>query len=87
MGLVVAVLVAVIGTVIVMAIVSAMLRWLWNTTVPEPFGLRPVTFWRALKFLLIATILFGGPTSAAHFTADDGAAAVLGQDEATRSTD
>jgi hypothetical protein len=34
-------------------------RWLWNITMPQVFGLRPVTFWQAFRVLLIASILFG----------------------------
>ena len=34
-------------------------RWLWNITMPQVFGLRPVTFWQAFRLLLIASFLFG----------------------------
>jgi hypothetical protein len=33
---------------------------LWNTTVPQVFQFRTITFWQACKLLLIAGMLFGG---------------------------
>jgi hypothetical protein len=67
------IIIGAIGAVIVLMILSAILLWLWNTTVPDVFGLKPLTLWQALalKLLLIATILFGGPTSAAHVTSEN----------------
>jgi hypothetical protein len=35
-------------------------RWLWNTTMPEVFGLKHLTYWQSIKVLLLAGILFGG---------------------------
>ena len=32
----------------------------WNITMPEIFGLKLITYWQALRLLLIAAILFGG---------------------------
>ncbi|GMQ82901.1 MAG: hypothetical protein BMS9Abin05_2367 [Rhodothermia bacterium] len=40
-------------------IIPALLRWLWNTTMPEVFGLKQITFWQAFRLLIIAFILFG----------------------------
>jgi uncharacterized membrane-anchored protein YhcB (DUF1043 family) len=48
-----------VGAVVV-AIIVAIFRWLWNTTMPEVFGLRELSFWQAFKILLLAGILFGG---------------------------
>lgn len=76
MSILIMTIVGLLGAIIVLLLVSAILLWLWNTTIPDVFGLKPVTFWQALKLLLIATILFGGPTSAAHVTSEGGAAAV-----------
>ena len=36
------------------------LRYLWNTTLPEVLGVKPITTWQAIKILFIASILFGG---------------------------
>jgi len=33
---------------------------LWNTTMPQVFQLRQITFWQAFRLLLLAGILFGG---------------------------
>lgn len=38
----------------------ALLRWPWNITMPEVFRLPVITYWQALRLVLIATILFGG---------------------------
>lgn len=43
--------------------ITGLFQWLWNITMPEVFNLKRVTFWQALRLLLIAGILFGG----AHF--------------------
>ena len=48
-----------VGAVVV-AIIVAIFHWLWNTTMPEVFGLRELSFWQAFKILLLAGILFGG---------------------------
>jgi hypothetical protein len=40
-------------------IIPALLRWLWNITMTEVFGLKEITFWQAFRLLIIAQILFG----------------------------
>lgn len=40
-------------------LISAILRYLWNITVPEVFGLKSITFWQAFRIILICAILFG----------------------------
>lgn len=40
---------------------TLLLQYLWNTTIPELFNLKPVSYWQAFRLLLIASILFGGP--------------------------
>jgi hypothetical protein len=47
------------GALIVVIIVT-IFRWLWNTTMPEVFGLKQLSFWQALKIMLLAGLLFGG---------------------------
>lgn len=37
-----------------------LLKWLWNMTMPEVFGLKVITYWQAFRLLLIAGLLFGG---------------------------
>ena len=54
---------AVVGIAIAAVLVAIMVvvfRWLWNTTMPEVFGLRELSFWQAFKIMLLAGILFGG---------------------------
>ena len=38
----------------------ALFQWLWNTTMPEVFGLKIITFWQAFRLLLITQFLFSG---------------------------
>ncbi len=44
----------------ILFLVTALLQWLWNLTMPEIFNLKPVTYWQAFRLLIIAGILFGG---------------------------
>ena len=46
---------------LVCLVISALLRWLWNMTVPQVFGLKEITYWQAFRILIIAAILFGTP--------------------------
>ena len=41
-------------------IVVFVFQLLWNTTMPQVFQLRQITFWQALRLLLLASIIFGG---------------------------
>ena len=43
-----------------LVVLGVVLQWLWNTTLPEVLGVRPVTLFQSIKILLIASILFGG---------------------------
>jgi hypothetical protein len=47
---------------VVISIITLIFRWLWNTTMPDVFGLKSLTFVQALKIMLISTMLFGGGT-------------------------
>ncbi len=38
----------------------ALLKWLWNITMPDIFKLPQITFWQAFRLMLISSILFGG---------------------------
>ena len=44
----------------IILLVSAILRWLWNMTMPEVFGLKNTTFWQAFRILIISAVLFHG---------------------------
>jgi len=47
---------------IILAIITLIFRWLWNTTMPDVFGVKSLTFGQAFKILLISSMLFGGGT-------------------------
>jgi len=46
--------------ILLVFIAAALFQWLWNTTMPEVFNLKMITFWQAFRLLLIAGLLFGG---------------------------
>lgn len=59
---------------IILAIITLIFRWLWNTTMPDVFGVKSLTFGQAFKILLIASMLFGGGTKVierGHEVVDD----------------
>lgn len=41
-------------------LIAAIFQWLWNMTMPEVFGLNPLSFWQAFRLLLIALFLTSG---------------------------
>lgn len=43
----------------IILLISAILRYLWNITMPEVFGLKNITYWQAFRIILICAILFG----------------------------
>lgn len=54
---------SVIVTLLIIAlcyIAIVLFQTLWNTTMPEVFKLPAITFWQAVRLLLLAGILFGG---------------------------
>ena len=44
----------------IFVVVVFVFQLLWNTTMPEVFKLRQITFWQAFRLLLLASIIFGG---------------------------
>ena len=40
-------------------VITALLQWLWNITMPDVFNLKKISYWQAFRLLIIATILFG----------------------------
>jgi len=62
-GVIIGLIVGLAIGVIVISIITLIFRWLWNTTMPEVFGVKSLTFVQALKIMLISTILFGGGTT------------------------
>ena len=53
------ILIAVIGIFLVL-LGTAIFQWLWNITMPQAFGLRPIAFWVAFRLLIIAGFLTSG---------------------------
>ncbi len=51
---------AIIGVIGLFFVIVYLFQWLWNITMPEVFGLKVITYWQALRLLLIAGMLFGG---------------------------
>ncbi len=54
------ILLRILLAVVLIVVLSVVLHRLWNMTLPEVFGLKPISYWQALRLLLIASILFGG---------------------------
>jgi hypothetical protein len=40
-------------------LIPALLHWLWNTTMPDVFALKPITYWQAFRLFVMAFLLFG----------------------------
>lgn len=51
---------AFLSIAIILFLVTALLQWLWNITIPELFNLKELSYWQAFRLLLICAILFGG---------------------------
>ena len=57
---VVGALVGIAIALVLIAIFVVIFRWLWNSTMPEVFGVKELSFGQSLKILILAGILFGG---------------------------
>lgn len=57
---VLAVILGIAVALVLIAIFVFVFRWLWNTTMPEVFGVKALSFGQSLKILILASILFGG---------------------------
>ena len=45
---------------LVFIVLIVVFKWLWNITAPEILNLKTITFWQAVRILILASILFGG---------------------------
>jgi hypothetical protein len=45
--------------IVLLFVLSGVLMWLWNITITRIFNIREITYWEALRLLIIAAILFG----------------------------
>ena len=46
--------------VVLLFFVTALFEYLWNTTMPQIFNFRFLTFWQAFRLLLIGCLITGG---------------------------
>jgi len=63
LGIIIGLIVGLTIGLILISIITLIFRWLWNTTMPDVFGVKSLTFVQALKIMLISTMLFGGGTT------------------------
>ena len=59
-GTLVGIAVGIIIALVLIAILVVIFRWLWNSTMPDVFDVKQLTFGQAFKILILASILFGG---------------------------
>ncbi len=45
---------------VTLLLLTLLLKWLWNITMPDIFKINKVKYWQAFRLLLIASILFSG---------------------------
>jgi hypothetical protein len=49
-----------ISLVLLVLLGIGIFQWLWNITMPQVFGLKPIGYWVAFRLLLIAGFLTSG---------------------------
>ena len=59
-GQAVGIIVGIVIALVLIAIFVVIFRWLWNSTMPDVFGVKALSFGQSLKSLILASILFGG---------------------------
>ena len=57
---VVAILFGLVIGIQILVLLGLILQWLWNTTLPDVLGVKPVSVVQAIKIPFISSILFGG---------------------------
>jgi len=50
---------ALLAALVLIPLMIALFQWLWNITMPQVFNLNAITYWQALRLLVIAAFLFG----------------------------
>jgi len=55
-----AIITSVMVAVVLLFVFTQLLEYLWNTTMPQVFNLKLITFWQAFRLLLIASLLMSG---------------------------
>lgn len=54
------VILGIIIAIILILVFTWIIQLLWNYTITEIFGTRPITFWQALALWILIGLLFGG---------------------------
>ncbi len=54
------VMLVVMLVVVALFVMTSVFEALWNTTMPQLFNLKLITFWQAFRLLLLAGLLTGG---------------------------
>jgi hypothetical protein len=52
----------ILGITVVIGI-GFVVKWLWNSLMPELFGLKEITYWQGVGILILSKIFFGGISS------------------------
>lgn len=53
------VILGIVGAAVLAIIFGLVIQWLWNTLMPEIFGLPEVSYWQAVGLAVLSHILFG----------------------------
>lgn len=61
------ILIVVAWSVAAVFIAAALLKWLWNKTIPAISAFGALTYWQAFRLFIICTLLFGGPPTFLNF--------------------
>ncbi|MEW6522795.1 MAG: hypothetical protein AB1445_04340 [Bacillota bacterium] len=58
----------IVAAVVVVFLVPVILAYLWNTTMPEVFGVARITYWQMVRLFLLVTSFTGGVSVAVNTT-------------------
>lgn len=47
----------IVAAIILIQFLAFLFQWLWNKTLPELFGWKPIRFWQSVRLLLLAWIM------------------------------
>jgi hypothetical protein len=45
---------------LILALFGFVVKWLWNSLLPDIFGVKAITYWQGLGLLVLGRLLFGG---------------------------
>lgn len=61
--IVVWVIVGILAAAVFATIFAFIVQWLWNSLMPDIFGLGTINYWQALGIIVLSRLLFGGINS------------------------